>query len=99
MLARSARVTDVISRLLLSLAETAPALCGGNATFASQVVPVCLHLMCERVDDEDWLKQTGFEDDDEEDGMGGIAVAGEGALDRLSMALSEYGALASTARR
>ena len=51
--------------------------------------------MCERIDDPEWIKQTGFEDDEEEDGMGGIAVAGEGALDRLSIALSTSSSLLS----
>ena len=54
--------------------------------FPAKLVPALLDIIGERDDDAYWLEAEDFNDDDDDS----MAVVGEGALDRLSLALGMF---------
>ncbi|XP_072034276.1 importin-5-like [Amphiura filiformis] len=66
--------------MVVTLAETAPAMLRKFNRYIPMIVPQLLGMMVELEDDPDWAKSDEIEDDDSDSN----AVAGESALDRFA---------------
>uniref|UniRef100_UPI00358F79B9 importin-5 isoform X2 n=1 Tax=Myxine glutinosa TaxID=7769 RepID=UPI00358F79B9 len=69
--------------VIVTLAETAPAMLRKHKSIISLAVPQMLNLMMDLEDDEEW----SLSDELEDDNFDSNAVAGESALDRLACGL------------
>ncbi|SCV74234.1 BQ2448_6666 [Microbotryum intermedium] len=72
--------------MLVSLAETAPALARTTREFTPTVVAICLELMKEREDDPEWLAKEVIKDVEDDDT---IATIAEQSLDRFAQRLGK----------
>lgn len=71
--------------LLISIAETAPAMTKNHPDFVQQLVPALLSVMSEVEEDPDWL----YAEVIQAEGDDSIAVAAESTLDRLARVLGD----------
>lgn len=71
--------------LLVSIAETAPAMTKSHPNFVNQLVPALLSIMAEVEEDPDWL----YEEVIQAEGDDSIAVAAESSLDRIARVLGD----------
>ncbi|KAK4047556.1 importin subunit beta-3 [Microbotryomycetes sp. JL201] len=69
--------------LLVSIAETAPAMTKALPEFCRKLVPALLQVMTEVEEDSDWLYEEVIQDHEDDS----IAVVAEAALDRIARAL------------
>ncbi|CAG8467268.1 7180_t:CDS:10 [Paraglomus occultum] len=65
--------------LLLTLSESSPSMMRKAADFCSQVIPICLEMMTELDNAEEWYTTDDLEDESDEN-----CVIGEHAMDRLA---------------
>ncbi|KAM0788088.1 hypothetical protein ACM66B_001257 [Microbotryomycetes sp. NB124-2] len=71
--------------LLVSIAETAPAMTKALPQFTQKLVPALLQVMAEVEEVKDWLYEEVIQDHDDDS----IAVVAEASLDRIARALSD----------
>lgn len=71
--------------LLISIAETAPAMTKQHTDFIRRLVPALMDVMAEVEEDSDWLTTEAIQPEDDDS----IAVVAESSLDRLARALGD----------
>ncbi|RUS25813.1 importin subunit beta-3, partial [Jimgerdemannia flammicorona] len=80
------RTRQTSLELLLTLAESAPAMVRKQPEFCSQVIPLALEMMTDLEDEEKWYSTDDLDEDDDAENY----VIGEHAMDRLARNLGIF---------
>ncbi|KAI8343761.1 hypothetical protein BC941DRAFT_100252 [Chlamydoabsidia padenii] len=77
------RTRQTALELLLTLCESAPAMCRKVPNFANEIIPVAMEMITDIEDEATWYSTDDLEEDDNEENY----VMGESTMDRLARTL------------